>query len=395
MPAFERSERLNAIPPYIFSQINAIKAQAIARGMKLTSLAIGDPDRPTPTILVEKMKEAISRPANHMYSPYEGTLEFRTAAANFMKKRFNVSLSPEKEIIALIGSKEGIAHIPQAFCNPGDAALYPSPGYPVFQSCLILSGAKAVPISMRAENGFLPKISELQELMERHRPRYCLMNFPSNPTSVTCSRELLTQVVELCRKHHVVLAHDCAYSEIYLNPDHKPFSVLEIPGAKEVAVEFHSLSKTFNMTGWRIGFAAGNAELVDALLKAKTHIDSGPLLSVQEVGAFALSHADEIAEPIRQVYRSRGKVLREGLKRMGIEAVASDATFFVWCKVPIAQKSMDFTRGLIEEEGLVVTPGIGFGAEGEGYFRLAMTVDEPEIEASLKRLGNYLQRHSK
>jgi len=390
---WERSHRIDAIPPYIFSQINAFKAEALKRGMKLTSLAIGDPDQPTPSILVEKMKEAISRPANHMYSSYEGSLEFRTAAAHYMKKRFGVTVSPETEMVSLIGSKEGIAHFPLSVVNPGDVALYPSPGYPVFQTALILAGAKPVPISLRADRGFLPDVGELESQMRQHKPKYCILNFPSNPTSVMCSRELMEKVVQLCKTYKVVLAYDNAYSEIYLNPAVKPFSVLEIPGAKDVAVEFHSLSKTFNMTGWRLGFATGNASLLQGLLKAKTHIDSGPLLSVQEVGAYALAHSDEISEPIRQVYRARAKVLHQGLKRIGIETVPSETTFFVWSKIPIKQTSMEFTKGLIDQEGLVVTPGIGFGAEGEGFFRLAMTVPENEIESSLSRLEKYLSRY--
>lgn len=387
------SNRLDAIPPYIFSQINAFKAEALKRGMKLTSLAIGDPDKPTPQILVEKMKEAIARPGNHAYSSYDGSLEFRTAVATYMQKRFNVGgLRPDREICALIGSKEGIAHFPLAVCDAGDVALYPSPGYPVFQTALILAGAKPMPYSLKAERGFLPDVNELKALMEKHRPKYIIVNFPSNPTSVMAPKELVAKVVDLCKTYKVTMAYDNAYSEIYLKPEAKPFSVLEIPGAKDVAVEFHSLSKTFNMTGWRLGWAVGNESLVQNLLKAKTHIDSGPLLSVQEVGSFALSKSDEISEPIRQVYVSRGKVLRSGLSRLGIEVCPSETTFFVWAKIPIKQKSLEFTKGLIDTEGLVVTPGIGFGEEGEGFFRLAMTVDEPEIEASLKRLERYLNR---
>jgi LL-diaminopimelate aminotransferase len=238
----------------------------------------------------------------------------------------------------------------------------------------------------------LPDLKELDGLLEKHKPRFMILNYPSNPTTATISREKLTEIVRLARKHNTLIAYDNAYSEMYYSESDKPLSILEIPGAKDVAIEFQSLSKTFNMTGWRLGFAVGNADLIKGLLKAKTNIDSGPLLSVQEAGSWALEHADELASPIRAVYAERRAAVLSGLEKLGIEYFAPKATFFVWARVPNGKPSMDFCRELIEQQGLVVTPGMGFGVEGEGYFRLAMTVDSPRIREAMTRLAKYLGR---
>jgi LL-diaminopimelate aminotransferase len=387
-----KSRRLEELPPYIFSEINAIKAAAQKRGVELLSLGIGDPDKPTPQPIVKKLQEAVANPKNHVYSPYNGTLEFRKAVATWFEGRFGVSLDAEKEVVALIGSKEAIAHFPVAFCDPGDKCLYPSPGYPVFAASIALGGGVPVPIPMTSASGFLPDLNQLESLMAEHRPKYAILNFPSNPTSVVAPRALLEGTVALAKKYGVILVSDNAYSEMYYDEAKRPPSLLEIPGAKEVAIEFHSFSKTFNMTGWRIGFAVGNETLVEGLLRAKTNIDSGPLLAVQEAAIFALQNYSALVPPIRQVYAERRKILTEGLKQLGIEHVPLDATFFLWAKVPGGRKSMEFTRELIDNQGLVVTPGIGFGEHGENFFRLAMTVDTPDIHKALEKLQTYLNR---
>lgn len=392
MTRIEQARRLQSLPPYVFSQINAFKAEAIRRGMKLTSLAIGDPDRPTPPEIIRLIQDACARPENHAYSPYEGTLAFRQAVASWFTGRFGVSLDPEKEIIALIGSKEGIAHFPTAFCDPGDKCLYPSPGYPIFATAIQMGGGEAIPIPLRIESGFLPDANQLEDLMRAHRPRYMVLNFPANPTSAVIPRARLEEIVGLARRYGVVILFDNAYSEIYFDAAQKPISVLEIPGAKEVAIEMHSFSKTYNMTGWRLGFAAGNPELVAGLLRAKTNIDSGPLLAVQDACTRILPRSDEFAEPIRQVYRERRQVLLDGLTRLGIEYFPPQATFYVWARVPNGQRSMEFTRHLIDKVGVVVTPGIGFGEHGEGYFRLALTVEPPQIVDALNRLESALDK---
>lgn len=384
-----QATRLEELPPYIFSEINAIKAAATKKGIQLLSLGIGDPDLPTPTAIIEKLKQAADKPSNHVYSPYEGTLEFRQSVATWFAARFGTKLNPETEVMALIGSKEGIAHFPMAFVNPGDKCLYPSPGYPIFQTAIQLAGGIPIPLPLRPELGFLPDLNELETMLLVHQPKYLLINFPSNPTSATCPRETMEGIVRLAQKTGTILVSDNAYSEIYYEAKDKPVSVLEIPGAKDIAIEFHSFSKTFNMTGWRIAFAAGNASLIAGLTRIKTNIDSGPLLAVQETASFALTRSAEFCDPIREVYRQRRAVLLQGLKAIGIEYFEPKATFFVWAKVPGGRDSMTFTKELIEKAGLVVTPGIGFGKEGDAFFRLALTVPVPAIEDAIERLRKF------
>ena len=380
------SDRLLSLPPYVFSEINKIKAEAQKKGISLLSVGIGDPDLPTPAGIVEKMKEAISRPENHLYSPYEGTLSFRESVANWFSGRFGVELNPQTEVMALIGSKEGVAHFPQAFCNPGDFAIYPSPGYPIFQTSILMTGATPVALPLRAENGFVPDPQEFEKLILEKKVKFAWLNFPSNPTSAVCSKEILQALVTIAKRHQVVIGYDNAYSEIYYSDSEKPISILQIPGGKEVAIEFHSLSKSYNMTGWRIGFAVGNAELIASLLKVKTNIDSGPLLAVQEVASYALAHSDKFCPEIRKVYEGRRAIFLAGLKKLGVEYLIPKATFFVWAQVPKRMLSMDFTKHLIEKAGLVVTPGAGFGEEGEYFFRVSLTVPELQLKEALIRL---------
>jgi LL-diaminopimelate aminotransferase len=387
----QQSKRLQELPPYIFSEINAIKADAQKRGISLLSLAIGDPDQPTPEPIVRKLQEATSRPENHVYSPYEGTNEFKRAVANWFHERFQVKLNPDTEVLALIGSKEGIAHFPMAFVNPGDKCLYPSPGYPIFQTAISLAGGIPVPVPHRETHSFVPDLDELESLLVLHRPKYLLINFPSNPTSAVVDREFLTELVFLARKYETILVSDNAYSEMYYDERDKPLSILEIPGAMDLAIEFQSFSKTFNMTGWRIAYAVGNAKLIAGLLRAKTNIDSGPLLAVQQASIYALENAVTLSEPVRDLYRKRKKIVVEGLDKLGIQYLDPRATFFLWAKVPTKESSMEFAKRLIEKEGLVVTPGIGFGKGGEGYFRLALTVPNASLEDAIQRLGRALK----
>ncbi|MBY0371506.1 aminotransferase class I/II-fold pyridoxal phosphate-dependent enzyme [bacterium] len=386
----QQARRLRELPPYIFSELNAIKADASKRGIQLTSLAIGDPDKPTPPEILKFIQEASLKPENHAYSPYEGTPAFRQSVATWMQSRFGVSLDPQKEIVALIGSKEGIAHFPVAFCDPGDKVLYPSPGYPVFATSISLGGGQPIPIPLTPESGFVPDPQVLEDLFRTHQPKYAILNFPSNPTSATLSLKQLTEIVGLAKKYSVWILFDNAYSEIYFDEKEKPPSILEVPGAKDICIELQSFSKSYNMTGWRIGFAAGNPELVGGLLRAKTNIDSGPLLAVQEACTRILPRADEFSGPIRDLYSVRRDAMLSGLQDIGIEVFAPKATFFVWARVPNGGKSMDFTKHLIEKTGVVVTPGIGFGDPGEGFFRLALTVDPPQIHAALQKLKDAL-----
>ncbi len=385
---FTQSDRLQSLPPYIFSEINAIKAEAEKRGVKLLSLAIGDPDLPTPPSILEALHQASQKPENHGYSPYEGTLAFRKSVSEWFQSRFNVALNPENEIMALIGSKEGLAHFPLAFCNPGDRCLVPSPGYPIFATSILLAGAVPIPVPLKAQHSFLPEVTELERLMIQHQPKYLLLNFPSNPTSAVCSKELLSDIVALAKRHKVILGYDNAYSEIYFGKP--PVSLMEISGAKEIGIEFHSFSKTFNMTGWRIGFAVGNPALVAGLLRVKTNVDSGPLLAVQEAASFALKNYESLVPQVRDLYRTRREIALKGLRELGIEYFSPEATFFIWAKVPKGKSSMAFTKELIASQGLVVTPGIGFGEAGEGFFRLSLTVKNEQIFEAIEKLRKYL-----
>ncbi|NBV40239.1 aminotransferase class I/II-fold pyridoxal phosphate-dependent enzyme, partial [bacterium] len=254
-----------------------------------------------------------------------------------------------------------------------------------------LAGGIPIPLPHRWENQFQPDLDELETLLLVHQPKYVLVNFPCNPTSATCSRKVMTEMVNLARKHRTILVADNAYSEMYFDKEDKPLSFLEIPGAKEVTIEFHSLSKTFNMTGWRIAFAVGNQELIAGLLRVKTNIDSGPLLAVQKAAEFALANADRLAQPIRELYFKRREIVLNEMKRLGIEYFHPKATFFVWARVPGKESSMDFTKRLISKHGLVVTPGIGFGEHGEGFFRLALTVPNEKLLDAMSRLEKALR----
>lgn len=384
------ARRLEELPPYLFSELGRLEAETRARGISVLSLGIGDPDQPTPESVIQVLREASLKPRNHAYSPYGGTAEFRQAARAYFQQRFGVSLNPDKEITALIGSKEGIAHFALAFCNPGDICLYPSPGYPVYSASIILSGGSAVPVPLLPEYGFLPDLNHVEFLMLKHRPKFMFVNFPSNPTSVMCPLSMVSDLVFLARKYSVWIASDCAYSEIYYDDNEKPRSILEIEGAKDLAIEFHSFSKTFNMTGWRLGFAVGNEALVSGLARVKTNVDSGPLLAVQEAGVYALKNAANLSSKTRSVYAERCRALRLGLDNLGIEYIEPKATFFVWAKVPGKERSMPFMKELLSSQGLVVTPGVGFGEHGEHYFRMAMTISVEEIGDALARLGRYL-----
>ncbi|MCB0417223.1 MAG: aminotransferase class I/II-fold pyridoxal phosphate-dependent enzyme [Bdellovibrionaceae bacterium] len=386
------AKRIDEMPAYIFSEINKIKEQARAKGMDLISLAIGDPDKATPPAVVEKMRAAIEKQPNHQYSPYDGTKAFREAAARFMQRRFGVSVDPASEVVALVGSKEGIAHLPLAFCDPGDNILYPTPGFPMYATTISMAGGNPIAIPLTFDKQFVPDLAHLKVQLERHKPKYLILNYPHNPTSAVISRDALKQIIDMAREHRCFVAFDNAYSEIYFDDNNKPISALEIPGAKDLCIEFHTLSKTFNMTGWRIAFAVGNQTLVQGLLKVKTNIDSGPFPATQEAAVYALDNEDAIASEGRQMYAARRKVALAALDKLGIEYLPNHATFYVWASVPNGQSSMDFCKKLIEEQGVVCTPGVGFGAEGEGFFRLALTVDVPRIEEAMKRLAKFLGR---
>ncbi|MDV2494841.1 MAG: LL-diaminopimelate aminotransferase [bacterium] len=379
-----RAERLAALPPYLFAEIDRMAEEERARGADIIDLGVGDPDLPTPAHIVEALKEASGKPANHRYPSYLGMIEFRRAVADWYKDRFGVELEPEREVVSLIGSKEGIAHLPLAFVNPSDVVLYSDPGYPVYRTSVLFAGGVPEPVSLRAERGFLPALEEIPADLAR-RAKLFYVNYPNNPTSACCERSFFEELVAWAVEHQVAIAHDAAYTEMSYD-GFRPPSILEVEGAKEVAIEFHSLSKTYNMTGWRVGFAVGSAQLVGGLGGIKTNIDSGIFQAVQEAGIAALSGPQECVAEMRRIYQGRRDVVVEGLREAGLEVASPRATFYVWFACPQGMASTDCAAHLLRKTGIVLTPGVGFGAAGEGYCRIALTVGEERLAEAVGRI---------
>lgn len=382
----EHSKRINTLPKYLFAKIDELKKEAIKKGMALIDLGIGDPDMPTPEHIIEALKEGADNPKYHQYPSYNGLLEFRVAVADWYKDRFGVVLDPEKEVLALIGSKEGIAHIPFAFVNPGDVVLSTDPGYPVYQSATILAGGTSYPVPLREENNFLPDLTEIPDDV-LSQTKLFFFNYPNNPTTAVANLDFFQQVVEFAIRHNIIICHDAAYSEIYFDGI-KPVSFLQAEGAKEVGVEFHSLSKTYNMTGWRIGFVVGNEQVLADLLKVKTNIDSGVCQAIQYAGIKALSSPQDCVEKMRTLYQNRRDTLVDGLNKIGWKVKKPKATFYLWLPTPNHLTSFEVTSRLIEEVGIVTTLGVGFGYYGEGYIRLALTVDEEKLKEVVSRISD-------
>jgi len=382
------ANRLKSLPPYLFAALDQLKQKAIDRGMDLINLGVGDPDLPTPKPIIERLQQAALNPANHQYPSYEGMLSFRKAVADWYARRFGVELDPRKEVLTLIGSKEGIAHVPLAFINPGDAVLVPDPGYPVYHAGTLFAGGRSVFMPLERKNAYLPQFERIPRRV-LGRARLMFLNYPNNPTSATATRSFYEDAVRFARRNKLIICHDAAYSEIYFDGD-RPVSFLEIPGAREVGIEFHSLSKTYNMTGWRIGFAVGNAAILSALGRVKSNIDSGAFQAVQEAGMAAMSLEDAVVEDIRKIYQERRDVLVGGLTRIGLSVDVPKATFYVWIQVPKRKTSSRFSAELLDRSGIVTTPGNGFGKSGEGYIRMALTVPKERLVEAVKRLENLI-----
>ena len=380
----EMAKRIDQIPPYLFAEIDKKKEGMRRKGMDLIDLGIGDPDLPTPKPIIERLKKAAENPGNHRYPSYEGMIEFRTAVAEWYERRFGIKLNPGTEVLSLIGSKEGIAHIPLAFVNPGDIVLVPSPGYPVYRVATLFAGGAPFFLPLRKENGFLPIFSEIPGAVAK-KAKLLFINYPNNPTSAIAERAFFEGVVAFAQRHQIFVCHDAAYSEIAFD-GYRPVSFLEVEGAREVGVEFHSLSKTFNMTGWRIGFAVGHSEILSGLGRVKTNIDSGLFQAIQEAGTEALNHLDTPLPEIVNTYERRRDVMVRGLEEIGLEVDRPKATFYLWIRVPRGYTSTQFATLLLEQGGIVATPGNGFGEEGEGYFRMALTVDEKRLKEAIERL---------
>ncbi|WP_340691148.1 LL-diaminopimelate aminotransferase [Hydrogenobacter thermophilus] len=382
--SFEYSERIKSLPPYLFAQIDKKKKEKIAQGVDVIDLGVGDPDMPTPEPIVKAMQRAVEKPEHHRYPSYEGMLSFREAVAEFYRRRFGVSLDPEKEVITLIGSKEGIAHFPLAFVNPDDVVLCPDPAYPVYKIGTIFAGGVPYIMPLKEENDFLPDFKSIPKDVLK-RAKIIWVNYPNNPTSAVADESFYRELIDWARENNIIVASDLAYSEIYFG-NQKPMSILQVDGAKEVAIEFHSLSKTYNMTGWRIGMAVGNEKLISGLGKVKTNVDSGQFQAIQEAGITALKMPESELQKIREVYRQRREAMVKALQDVGLEVYSSTATFYLWVKVPKGYTSAQFVSLLLDECGIVCTPGNGFGEHGEGYFRISLTLPTERLLEAAERI---------
>lgn len=380
----KKAKRINDLPPYLFAEIDNRKRAALARGVDLIDLGIGDPDIPTPAVIVKKLIESANKPVNHRYPNSSGMPEFRAAVADWYKRRFNVNLDPGQEVVSLIGSKEGIGNMAVAFVDPGDIVLVASPCYPVYHIGTAFNGGRNYFLPLRRENHFLPDLDSIPFEVAR-QAKLLWLNYPNNPTAAVAGKDFFSKVIDFANRHNIIVCHDAAYTEMGYD-GYRPMSFLELDGAKEVGIEFHSLSKTFNMTGWRIGMAVGNANLVAGLAQAKSNLDSGIFQAVQEAGIEALRLGDALVEPARKIYQERRDTLVDGLRAIGLECDKPQATFYVWVSAPKGLSSTEFTAKLLDEAGVVTTPGNGFGAAGEGYVRFTVCIDKERLKEVSERI---------
>ncbi len=383
----EFSDRLKELPPYLFVEIDKAKRKALSEGRDVIDLGIGDPDYPTHPHIVEALKKAAEDGDNHHYALDSGMPELRQEIASWFKKRFSVEMSPDTEIYPLIGSKEGLAHLPLGIINPKDKVLITDPGYPAYQSSIIFAGGKITYIPLKAGNDFLPNLSQVEKI---NGVKMMIINYPNNPTAAVANKKFYEDLVNLAKDKGFIIVSDMAYSEVYFD-DEKPMSVFEVDGAKDVAIEFHSFSKTYYMTGWRIGWAVGNGKLIATLAKVKSNFDSGIFQAIQIAGIAALRSDDEITEDMRTLYQERRDYLINGLRSLGWKIPAPKATFYVWAKIPKGfSSSMETAKTFLEKADIIVTPGNGFGKEGEGYVRMALTVSKDRINEAVDRLRKVL-----
>lgn len=382
--SFERAERLKRLPPYLFAEIDRRKRELVKQGKDLVNLGVGDPDLPAFKLVRDALKAALEEPGVHSYPPDNGVPEFREAISRWYLRRAGAKVDPDREVRPLIGSKEGIGHLPLAVLNPGEVTLIPDPGYPPYRSGTEFAGGVPHFLPLRRENGFLPDLDAIDpQVLARARILY--LNYPNNPTGAVAPEAFYRKVIDFARRHSLLVVHDAAYSEIWY--EEKPPLFLQFDGAKEVGVEFHSLTKTYNMAGWRIGWVAGNADVVSALGDLKTNLDSGVFSAIQKAAVVALDRGDDEQMALRGVYRRRRDLFVEGMRKAGWPVAPMKATFYVWTPTPKGMASIEFCRRLLEEGHVVTTPGVGFGPGGEGYFRVSLTSDEARIQEAVNRLA--------
>jgi LL-diaminopimelate aminotransferase len=385
------ADRINKLPRYLFAEIDKKIRAAQDKGVDVIKLGIGDPDQPTPPYIVRRAAQEIEKPRCHNYPPDEGLTEFKEAVAFYYKERHNVELDPEREVCVLLGSKEGIAHISACFVNNGDINLVPDPGYPVYGIGTMFAGGEIHRMPLLAGNNYLPELQAIPPAVA-DKAKLMFLNYPNNPTGAEAPLAFFNEAVEFAKKHNIIVCHDQAYSEINYD-GYLPPSFLEAKGAKEAGIEFGSLSKTFNMTGWRIGYAVGRAEVVEVLSRYKTNIDSGTFKAIQYTGAEAFTHPDKemFRQEMSAMYRERRDLAVSALSQMGFQVRVPKATFYIWVPVPARfAGSMEFVSYVLEETGVVLTPGRGFGEYGEGYFRIALTVETKRLREAMARLRKAL-----
>lgn len=380
----KRSIRLDKIPPYLFAEIDRKINEAKAKGVDIISLGIGDPDTPTLEDVVAEMHVAIDEPKNHDYPPYNGTKEFREASCKWMKERFGVELDADKEMLANIGSKEAIAHVFFAYVDEGDYTLVPDPGYPVYKNATIFAGGTPYSMPLSAENNFLPDFDKIPEEIAK-KSKIMFLNYPNNPTGAVCDLDFFKKAVDFCKKYDILLCHDQAYCEMTYDGYVAP-SVLQVEGAKDIAIEFFSHSKSYNMTGWRVGFVCGNEEAITALGTIKNNIDSGVFKAVQQAAVAAFNTPKERIAKLNNMYKERKEVMEQGLRELGWDVEPSKATFYLWIPVPKGFTSEEFVTVMLEKAHVVVPPGNGYGKYGEGFFRIALTKPVEVIKEALKRM---------
>ena len=387
------AKRVEQLPPYLFARISELIAEQRAAGVDVISLGIGDPDLPTPPHIIEALQRAAEDPANHRYPETEGLPEFREAVARWYESRHHVALDPETEIVSLIGSKEGIGHLPLCLIDPGDISISTQPGYPVYEVATMFAGGETFTLPLSEEDGWLPRLDEVPSEVAA-RARILWLNYPNNPTGAIADHAFFERAIEWARRHDVAIAHDLAYSDVCFD-GYVPPSILEVDGARDVAIEFNSLSKTFNMTGWRVAMAAGNPELVDVLRRVKSNLDSGIPQAVQQMGIAALDGPRDAIDEHNAIYQRRRDRVVEVLRELGLHVDPPRASLYVWARLPEGERSSAaYAQRLVEATGVVATPGVGYGDAGEGYIRISLTIADDRLEEALGRLSSFARGES-
>lgn len=387
------SRRVIDTPPYLFHLIDEKRKAAQAKGMDVISLAIGDPDLPTPGFVLDLMDEEMRDPRNHQYPSYKGEPDFCQNVATWFGNRFGVSLDPADEIMATIGGKDAVSHLPFVFLDPGDTALVTDPGYPVYEAAVGFTGGKVVRVPLIEDKGFLPDLDSIP-VEVADKANVFFVNYPNNPTAAVANKDFFERLISFAQKHDLIVLADNAYSEVYFEPEDRPISIMNIKGAKERSIEMHSFSKTFNMTGWRVGFVVGGKDLIQAFLTLKSNFDSGVFMAIQRAASRALNHpeAERFNQERTDIFRIRREIIATALDRIGFKYQMPRASYYFWVHIPQAYaSSVEFCADLLEKQGLVVTPGVGYGPSGEAFFRISMTSPNSKIEDGMRRLQEFMK----